>query len=81
VLLAHVILPPPTYFLPCTVRSDCGPNAYTTDAPAPVVEREPSAAEDEIRWVLEEVRRYLFPDIKVRRGDVLSAWSGSESRG
>lgn len=28
------------------------------------------------RWVLEEVRRYLSPDIKVRRGDVLSAWSG-----
>lgn len=26
--------------------------------------------------MLEEVRRYLSPDIKVRRGDVLSAWSG-----
>ena len=32
--------------------------------------------EEEIRWILEEVRRYLSPDIKVRRGDVLSAWSG-----
>jgi hypothetical protein len=30
-----------------------------------------SSAEDEIHWVLEEVRRYLSPDIKVRRADVL----------
>ncbi|KAF8644997.1 hypothetical protein AX16_008152 [Volvariella volvacea WC 439] len=37
---------------------------------------EPKADEEEIRWVLEEIRRYLSPDIKVRRGDVLSAWSG-----
>ncbi|KAI0252106.1 DAO-domain-containing protein [Lactifluus subvellereus] len=59
------------FFLPW----EGGTIAGTTDAPAPV-EREPRAAEDEIRWVLEEVRRYLSPDIKVRRGDVLSAWSG-----
>jgi len=49
--------------------------AGTTDTPAPV-ENEPKAREEEIRWVLEEIRRYLSPDIKVRRGDVLSAWSG-----
>jgi glycerol-3-phosphate dehydrogenase len=59
------------FFLPWEGNTIAG----TTDAPAPV-EREPLAAEDEIRWVLEEVRRYLSPDIKVRRGDVLSAWSG-----
>jgi len=59
------------FFLPWEGNTIAG----TTDAPAPV-EREPRAAEDEIRWVLEEVRRYLSPDIKVRRGDVLSAWSG-----
>ncbi|KAF9068990.1 DAO-domain-containing protein [Rhodocollybia butyracea] len=49
--------------------------AGTTDSPAPV-EKDPVAPEEEIRWVLEEVRHYLSPDIKVRRGDVLSAWSG-----
>lgn len=52
-----------------------GTIAGTTDTPSEVT-TEPKAAEEEIRWVLEEVRRYLSPDIKVRRGDVLSAWSG-----
>ncbi|KAF8746714.1 DAO protein, partial [Rhizoctonia solani] len=49
--------------------------AGTTDSPSEV-EREPRPKEEDIRWILEEVRRYLSPDIKVRRGDVLSAWSG-----
>ena len=59
------------FFLPWQGNTIAG----TTDAPAPV-ETGPKAHEEEIRWVLEEVRRYLSPDIKVRRGDVLSAWSG-----
>jgi len=59
------------FFLPWEGNTIAG----TTDTPAPL-ESDPRAAEDEIRWVLEEVRRYLSPDIKVRRGDVLSAWSG-----
>ncbi|KAJ7611615.1 FAD dependent oxidoreductase-domain-containing protein [Roridomyces roridus] len=59
------------FFLPWQGNTIAG----TTDSPAEV-EREPRAREEEIRWVLEEVRRYLSPDIKVRRGDVLSAWSG-----
>ncbi|KAF7791470.1 hypothetical protein EIP86_002486 [Pleurotus ostreatoroseus] len=59
------------FFLPWQGNTIAG----TTDSPASV-EAEPRAAEEEIRWVLEEVRRYLSPDIKVRRGDVLSAWSG-----
>lgn len=59
------------FFLPWQGNTIAG----TTDTAAPV-ERDPKAQEDEIRWVLEEVRRYLSPDIKVRRGDVLSAWSG-----
>ncbi|KAJ1303403.1 hypothetical protein OPQ81_011595 [Rhizoctonia solani] len=49
--------------------------AGTTDSPSNV-DREPRPKEEDIRWILEEVRRYLSPDIKVRRGDVLSAWSG-----
>ncbi|CAE6412332.1 hypothetical protein ACGC1H_005480 [Rhizoctonia solani] len=49
--------------------------AGTTDSPS-TVDREPRPKEEDIRWILEEVRRYLSPEIKVRRGDVLSAWSG-----
>lgn len=59
------------FFLPWQGNTIAG----TTDTPAEV-EAEPKAPEEEIRWILEEVRRYLSPDIKVRRGDVLSAWSG-----
>ena len=59
------------FFLPWQGNTIAG----TTDTPAGV-EAEPKAPEEEIRWILEEVRRYLSPDIKVRRGDVLSAWSG-----
>lgn len=49
--------------------------AGTTDA-ATEVTQHPMPKEEEIQWILDEVRRYLSPDIKVRRGDVLSAWSG-----
>jgi len=59
------------FFLPWQGNTIAG----TTDSPAPV-QVDPKAQEEEIRWVLEEIRRYLSPDIKVRRGDVLSAWSG-----
>lgn len=59
------------FFLPWQGNTIAG----TTDTPASVV-RDPHASEEDIRWVLEEVRRYLSADIKVRRGDVLSAWSG-----
>ncbi|THH27233.1 hypothetical protein EUX98_g6961 [Antrodiella citrinella] len=59
------------FFLPWQGNTIAG----TTDTPASV-ETDPKAPEEEIAWILEEVRRYLSPDIKVRRGDVLSAWSG-----
>lgn len=49
--------------------------AGTTDSPASV-QQNPVPKEAEIQWILDEVRNYLSPDIKVRRGDVLSAWSG-----
>lgn len=49
--------------------------AGTTDSPTDVTQH-PVPKEEEIQWILDEVRRYLSPDIKVRRGDVLSAWSG-----
>ncbi|KAF8222388.1 DAO-domain-containing protein [Tricholoma matsutake] len=59
------------FFLPWQGNTIAG----TTDTPASL-ERYPKAGEEEIRWVLDEVRRYLAKDIRVRRGDVLSAWSG-----
>ena len=59
------------FFLPWQGNTIAG----TTDTRAKV-SRDPVASEEDIRWLLEEVRRYLSPDIKVRRGDVLSAWSG-----
>ncbi|KAH8113488.1 FAD dependent oxidoreductase-domain-containing protein [Phellopilus nigrolimitatus] len=49
--------------------------AGTTDSPCKI-EAEPIPHEADIEWVLDEVRNYLSPDIKVRRGDVLSAWAG-----
>jgi glycerol-3-phosphate dehydrogenase len=59
------------FFLPWQGNTIAG----TTDSPAPV-RRDPRPAEEDIVWILEEVKRYLSPDIQVRRGDVLSAWSG-----
>ncbi|KAF8606916.1 DAO-domain-containing protein, partial [Ceratobasidium sp. AG-I] len=59
------------FFLPWQGNTIAG----TTDSPCDV-DAEPRPKEEDIRWILEEVRRYLSPDIKVRRGDVLSAWSG-----
>ncbi|WWD17998.1 hypothetical protein CI109_102445 [Kwoniella shandongensis] len=49
--------------------------AGTTDSPT-TVSQNPIPEEKEIQWILDEVRNYLSPDVKVRRGDVLSAWSG-----
>ncbi|KAF9222993.1 DAO-domain-containing protein [Gyrodon lividus] len=62
------------FFLPW----EGGVVAGTTDTPTKVNAQgeEVTAAEDEVRWVMDEVRGYLSRDIRVRRGDVLSAWSG-----
>ncbi|XP_057380881.1 glycerol-3-phosphate dehydrogenase, mitochondrial-like isoform X1 [Daphnia carinata] len=49
--------------------------AGTTDTPCEVTHH-PSPTEDDIEFILGEIRSYLSPDIEVRRGDVLSAWSG-----
>lgn len=52
-----------------------GTIAGTTDAPCDVT-RNPSPSEDEIQFILSEIKNYLNKDVDVRRGDVLSAWSG-----
>jgi len=59
------------FFLPWQGNTIAG----TTDAPTKITQN-PVAGEDEIDWILSEIRHYLAPDINVRRGDVLAAWSG-----
>jgi glycerol-3-phosphate dehydrogenase len=59
------------FFLPWQGNTIAG----TTDT-ATNVTKNPVAGEDEIEWILKEIRRYLQPEINVRRGDVLAAWSG-----
>lgn len=59
------------FFLPWQGNTIAG----TTDSPTPI-SHNPVAREEEIDWILSEIRRYLAPDINVRRGDVLAAWSG-----
>jgi glycerol-3-phosphate dehydrogenase len=59
------------FFLPWQGNTIAG----TTDA-ACNISHNPVAGEDEIDWILSEIRHYLAPDINVRRGDVLAAWSG-----
>ena len=59
------------FFLPWQGNTIAG----TTDAPTSIT-ASPIAGEEEIGWILSEIRHYLSPDINVRRGDVLAAWSG-----
>ncbi|KAK5729497.1 mitochondrial glycerol-3-phosphate dehydrogenase [Elasticomyces elasticus] len=59
------------FFLPWQGNTIAG----TTDAPCDILQN-PVAGEQEIEWILSEIRNYLHPEINVRRGDVLAAWSG-----
>lgn len=59
------------FFLPWQGNTIAG----TTDTGCEIT-KDPVAGEDEINWILNEVQRYLQPEINVRRGDVLAAWSG-----
>ena len=59
------------FFLPWQGNTIAG----TTDAPTEI-KQQPIAGEQEINWILNEIKGYLAPDINVRRGDVLAAWSG-----
>ncbi|PAA77862.1 hypothetical protein BOX15_Mlig010624g3, partial [Macrostomum lignano] len=59
------------FFLPwqnCTI-------AGTTDTPCTVSDS-PHPAEEDVKFILQEIKHYLSPEIVIRRGDVLSAWSG-----
>lgn len=59
------------FFLPWQGNTIAG----TTDEPAQIT-KDPLPDEKSIQWILNEVSHYLSPDINVRRGDVLAAWSG-----
>uniref|UniRef100_F1KVF7 Glycerol-3-phosphate dehydrogenase n=1 Tax=Ascaris suum TaxID=6253 RepID=F1KVF7_ASCSU len=59
------------FFLPWERMTVAG----TTDAPMPVTFH-PGPADIDIEFILQEIRTYLSDDVTVRRGDVLSAWSG-----
>uniref|UniRef100_A0A6I8QJ84 Glycerol-3-phosphate dehydrogenase n=1 Tax=Xenopus tropicalis TaxID=8364 RepID=A0A6I8QJ84_XENTR len=59
------------FFLPWEKMTIAG----TTDTPTEVTHH-PIPTEDDINFILTEVRNYLSSDVEVRRGDVLAAWSG-----
>ena len=59
------------FFLPWQGNTIAG----TTDSPCDITQN-PVAGEQEIDWILKEIQNYLQPEINVRRGDVLAAWSG-----
>lgn len=59
------------FFLPWQGNTIAG----TTDDPCAITPN-PLPTEDAIEWILSEIRHYISPDINVRRGDVLAAWSG-----
>ena len=59
------------FFLPWEGSTIAG----TTDT-ASRVEQHPLPGEQEIEWILDEVRNYLNADVTVKRSDVQSAWSG-----
>jgi glycerol-3-phosphate dehydrogenase len=62
------------FFLSLEVKKTCS-SFLATDSPATLTDR-PKPMEDEIQWILREVKEYLSADVNVQRGDVLSAWTG-----
>lgn len=59
------------FFLPWQGNTIAG----TTDESA-IITKNPVPSEKDIQWVLNTVKKHISPDINVRRGDVLAAWSG-----
>ena len=59
------------FFLPWQGNTIAG----TTDSPSAITAN-PLPDEASINWILGEISQYLSPEINVRRGDVLAAWSG-----
>lgn len=59
------------FFLPWQKHTLAG----TTDSPCKVSDY-PSPAEDDVNFIINEIKNYLNADVQVRRADVQSAWSG-----
>uniref|UniRef100_A0A6G1SHB9 Glycerol-3-phosphate dehydrogenase n=1 Tax=Aceria tosichella TaxID=561515 RepID=A0A6G1SHB9_9ACAR len=57
-------LPWQKYTIAGTTDNECEPDFH------------PGPTEDDIQYILKEVRKYLAPEIELRRSDVLAAWSG-----
>lgn len=57
-------LPWQKYTIAGTTDNECEPTFH------------PAPTEDDIQFILKEVRNYLAPEIELRRSDVLAAWSG-----
>jgi glycerol-3-phosphate dehydrogenase len=60
------------FFLPWEGNTVAG----TTDTPCKIAQNL-VAGEEDINWILNELRGHLSPDINLRRSDVLAAWSGT----
>ncbi|CAF1016245.1 unnamed protein product [Didymodactylos carnosus] len=59
------------FFLPWLKHTMAG----TTDTPTEVSDF-PTPTTEDVDFILGEVKNYLSPDVKVRRGDVMAAWCG-----
>ena len=59
------------FFLPWQKHTMAG----TTDSPCKITDS-PSPSEDDVNFIIEEIKNYLNADVQVRRSDVTSAWSG-----
>lgn len=59
------------FFLPWLGHTLVG----TTDSKGSAVSS-PAPPEEEIAWILKEASKYLSPQLRLRRSDVLSAWRG-----
>lgn len=57
-------LPWQKYTIAGTTDNECEPSFH------------PAPTEDDIQFILKEVRNYLAPEIDLRRSDVLAAWTG-----
>lgn len=57
-------LPWQKYTIAGTTDNECEPSFH------------PGPTENDIQFILKEVRKYLAPEIDLRRSDVLAAWSG-----
>jgi len=59
------------FFLPWQKHTMAG----TTDSPCEVTDY-PTPSEDDVNFIINEIKNYLNADVQVRRSDVLSAWAG-----